>query len=51
MSVNLELLNFSLLGEQGDNVDWEGQYNFDLNVTNPRFGVTFIISAKKPELP
>ncbi len=48
MSVNLELVNFSMLGGLGEDVSFNPIFNAELRLLNPTFGLSFLLNGKKP---
>lgn len=48
MAINIELVSVSVAKNIDDNEGKSGILNMDLSLTNPTFGVTFLVNGKKP---
>lgn len=48
MAINLELVNISISKDVDDDEGTTGVLDMNLTLTNPTFGVTFLVNGKKP---
>lgn len=48
MAVTVQPFSISMLGNTGDDRDFNPRFDFDLGLTNPTFGISFLINGQRP---
>lgn len=48
MAVSIQPLSFTVAGNAASEADYNAEFNVDLNMLNPTFGISFLLNGKKP---